>query len=116
MKLLLILKILPVTLFRAPEALNFYPKNAYRNPPSVLKYHRSCLGENQPVKSLFRNYDAAFGTILRSDSKGFQRSKQNIYSYFSRRPGMQPKMYKPAAPGHKVHKPSKNIHLVTQSL
>jgi hypothetical protein len=56
MKLLLILKILPVTLFRASETLIFYPKNAYRNPPLFLNIIPETAldmyvdtGENHPV-------------------------------------------------------------------
>ncbi len=96
---LLIVKIIPVTLFRCGD---FDHENAYRNPPVVRKYHtESGLGHEQlrgfflhpirgghrrkPAKdregSKFRNYDAASGTIFRI-STCFQRSKERLHIYF----------------------------------
>jgi hypothetical protein len=64
---------------------------------------------NDKEGSWSRNYEAASGQILKV-SKGFYRSKENLYICFSLQPAIQ-KILKPGAQGHKVlfqfYRPSK---------
>jgi hypothetical protein len=84
---------------------DFDPGTVYWNPPVVLKYYtgHTQLGgfflhpvrgghwrksTNDREGSRYRNYDAAFGTILRI-SQDFHRCKQKVFIYFaSSREGM----------------------------
>jgi hypothetical protein len=105
MNYLLNLKILTVTLFRGSKTAILTLQILRKNPPAVLKYYtgsrlrhahlrgfflipmrggKRTKSANDIEGSLYRNYDAVSGTILRN-SKGFHRSKHNLSFYFSLR-------------------------------
>jgi hypothetical protein len=81
-------------------------------------HRRNSTNDRLRGGSLYRYYDAASGTILRSLVRLSQKKKNPYITFIFDRGRL--KVLKPAAHGHKVqiqfYRPSKNIHLVTQSL